>query len=115
MNDFDDEATIPCITKRSVIVGGQGSAPTENLIGLYCTPLDPVDGEVSSRAGLQSPLGIWQTFIEGGNDIINGDVLTVSEVDYDIKAVWDYSAWDGLATESDVWKWLILEKERSRD
>lgn len=115
VDSFSSVAVVSCSTKRSSISGGQGYSPTPELTGLYCTPLDPVDAELSTRAGLQSPLNIWQTFIEGDNDIVKGDVLTVASVDYDIRAVWDYSAWDGLPQDETVWKWLILEKEVSRD
>ena len=106
-------ATVDCSTKRADIVAGKRGAATEELTGLKCTPLDPVDAELSARAGLSTPIEVWQTFIEDDNDIQNGDILVVGNDEYTIRAVWDYSAWDGLDNEDAVWDWLILEEVKS--
>ena len=106
-------AIVSCSTKRATISSGKRGAAVANLTGLKCTPLDPVDAELATRAGLSTPLEVWQTFIQGGNDIVAGDILTVASSDYPIRAVWDYSAWDGLDTEDAVWDWLILEEVKS--
>ena len=108
-----DLATVSCSTKRASISAGKRGAPTANLTGLLCTPLDPVDAEIAARAGLATPVEVWQTFIEGDNDIKNGDLLTVASTDYPIRAAWDYTAWNGLDTEETMWKWLILEEIKS--
>lgn len=113
MSSFNHLATVPCSTKRADITAGKRGDPIAELSGLCCTPLDPVDGEIAARAGLETPVEVWQTFISGNHDIVSGDFLTVSNVDYPIRAVWDYQAWDGLSDEDETWKWLILEEIKS--
>lgn len=112
-----DLATIACSTKRASISGGKRGTAVTNLAGLYCTPLDPVDADLASRAGLNTPLEVLQTFIQGTTDtaldIANGDLLTVAGVDYPIRASWDYSNWGGIDSDSSYWKWLILEEIKS--
>jgi hypothetical protein len=112
-----DLATIACSTKRASISGGKRGTPAANLTGLYCTPLDPVDADLASRAGLNTPLEVLQTFIQGATDtaldIKNGDFLTVNSIDYPIRAAWDYSNWNGIESDSSHWKWLILEEIKS--
>jgi len=113
IDSFSSLAIIPCATKRADIVAGKRGGRTAELSGLFCTPLDPVDSELATRAGLSTPLEVWQTFIEGDNDIVPGDALTVASVDYDIRAVWDYSSWNGLPQDEPLWKWIILEEVKS--
>lgn len=112
-----DLATIACSTKRASIASGKRGAPSANLTGLYCTPLDPVDAELASRAGLLSPVEVYQTFLQATTntalDIKNGDFLTVGGVDYPIRAIWDYSNWGGIDSDSTYFKWLILEEIKS--
>lgn len=106
-------ATISCSTKRGSITSGKQGAAVANLTGLLCTPLDPVNAEIAERAGLATPIEVYQTFIEGDLDIKNGDLLTVASVDYPIRASWDYTVWNGLSTEETIWKWLVLEEIKS--
>jgi hypothetical protein len=113
MSSFVDQMTVACSTKRAVITAGKRPPPTANLSGLYCAPLLPVDAELATRAGLSTPLSIWQTFLNGNPDIKAGDVLVISSNEYPIRAAWDYSAWDGLDDEDDDWMWLILEEVKS--
>jgi len=113
VSSFTDQMTVACSTKRSEIVDGQGEDPALEIPGLFCMPIMPVDAELASRAGLNTPLEIWQTFIEGNPDIVQGDILTIGSQDYDIRAVWDYGGWDGLADEDDDWKLLVLEEVKS--
>ena len=96
-------ATISCSTKRATIVGGKRSAPTTNLTGLLCTPLDPVDPELRRRMQLETPYEILQTFITGDPDIVEGDVLVVGSSEYPIRAVGDWT-W-----RSTVYRHLFLE------
>jgi hypothetical protein len=110
VNSFDTLSIVACSTKRASIAAGKRAAPSANLLGLFCTPLDPVDSELASRAGLSTPLEVWQTFIEGTPDIIAGDVLTVEGTDYPIRAVWDYSNWNGNRLDDASFKHLILEE-----
>lgn len=113
MTTFTDTAVISCSTKRASITGGVRNAPATNLSGLKCTPLDPVDAELAQRAGLSTPIEVWQTFLQGDVDIQNGDILVVGSNEYPIRAVWNYANWDGLDTENDIWLWLILEEIKS--
>jgi len=64
----------------------------ENIASLSCTPLDPVDAELRTRLGLDTPHELLQTFVEGGLDIEEGDVLVVGSTEYPIRAVedWDW-------------------------
>lgn len=105
MSSFTRWAVVDCSTKRAAaIAGGKRGVPAENLTGLKCTPLDIVDADVAARSGVSSPHELLQTFIEGNNDILNGDLLTVDSTDYPIKSIADWTHWrDGQ------WKHLILE------
>ena len=84
-------ATVTASTKRppAISSGKRGVAAT-NIASLQCTPLDPVDSvdpEIRQRLMLNTPHEILQAFVEGGLDIVEGDILTVSSVDYPIRAV----------------------------
>lgn len=105
MSSFDQIATVACGTKRAAIVGTKRGTPATNLTGLKCTPLDVVTADVAARAGLSSPHELLQTFIEGGSDIANGDLLTVGSTDYPIKSIADWPAWKRVGS----FKHLILE------
>jgi hypothetical protein len=88
---FDHFATVTASTKRPpAIAGGKRGTPAANLTSLKCTPLDPVDSEIRERFGLNAPMELLQTFVEGGLDIKEGDLLVVSSVEYPIRAVGDW-------------------------
>jgi len=92
MSAFRHMATVRASTKRAAApVSGKTSAPAANLASLKCTPLDPVDAELSKRLGLDTPHELLQTFVEGGLDIREGDTLTVGGVDYPIRACEDWT------------------------
>lgn len=77
MSVFDDYfATVDCSTKRppSVAVGG---VPVENLTGLSCAPIDPIDHELRLRLGTNASVKWRQTFITNGTDYAN---LYVEEI-----------------------------------
>ena len=75
-------------TKRSPsISGGKRGVPTTNLSGLKCLPLDPVSAGIRTRLELNTPYESLQTMIEGGPDIVEGDVLKVPVVADDFSAV----------------------------
>lgn len=60
-------ATVTASTKRSpAIASGKRGAPTQNLTGLSCTPLDPVTAEITERMALNTPKERLQTFVDGG-------------------------------------------------
>jgi hypothetical protein len=93
-------------TKRPpVISSGKRGAAATNISSLRCTPLDPVDPEIRQRLILNTPNELLQTYTEGGLDIVEGDILTVSSVDYPIRAVGEwYWPVDGTNT-----CYLVLE------
>jgi hypothetical protein len=92
MSAFGHLATVTASTKRAAApVSGKTSAPVANLTSLKCTPLDPVDAELSKRLGLDTPHELLQTFVDGGLDIREGDTLTVGSVDYPIRACEDWT------------------------
>ena len=99
-------ATVTASTKRSpAISSGKVGAAVANLTSLRCTPLDPVDPELRQRLTLNTPHEILQCYTEGGLDIVEGDILTVSSTDYPIRAVGEwYWPIDGTDTT-----YLILE------
>jgi hypothetical protein len=99
MGGFEIFATVTASTKRPAApTSGKTSAPVTNVASLSCTPLDPVDAELSRRLGLDTPGEVLQTFVDGGLDIREGDYLMVAGVDYPIRACEDWT-WpvDGLA------------------
>ncbi|MEM7344588.1 MAG: hypothetical protein AAF485_10120 [Chloroflexota bacterium] len=91
MGTFAEMATLSANTKRATVVDGKRAAPSAHLIGLNCTPLDPVSADVAQREQIITPHELKQTFIEGDYDIVEGDVLVVDGVDYPIKSVADWS------------------------
>ena len=99
-------ATVTASTKRPpAISSGKRGAAATNISSLRCTPLDPVDPEIRQRLILNTPNELLQTYTEGGLDIVEGDILTVSSVDYPIRAVGEwYWPVDGTNT-----CYLILE------
>lgn len=85
---FTRMATVTASTKRPpAISSGIRGAATANLSSLACFPLDPLDPELRARLGIDTPHELLQTFVQGGLDIVEGDLLTVSSVDYPIRAV----------------------------
>lgn len=88
-------ATVAASTKRppAKSSGKRGDPPT-NLSALSCTPLDPVDAELRARIGLRGAMELLQTFVEGGLDIQEGDILVVGSTEYPIRSVgeWNWPA-----------------------
>lgn len=85
--------------------GGKRGSPATNLTALTCMPLDPIDSEIRQRFGLEGPMELLQTFVQKGLDIVEGDILTVSSVDYPIRAVGD---WYWFGDDAD-YQHLIVE------
>jgi hypothetical protein len=105
-------ATVSASTKRSPdISGGIIGAAETHIASLSCFPLDPVDPEIQQRipnlAGAQELL---QTFVQGGLDIDEGDILIVSSTEYPIRAVEDWS-WPHDPNDADYQR-LILEQPK---
>jgi len=89
--------TVTASTKRSPAFTGtdptkKRGVPVANITSLLITPLDPMGGETQGVNILATPVQLYECFTESGQDIINGDVLTVSSRDYSIRAVenWTY-------------------------
>ena len=91
MSIFTLMATVSASTKRTPAVSNSkfGTAAS-SIASLSCFPLDPVNAEIAARMGLDTPHELLQTFVEGGLDIVEGDILTVASKDYPIKAVEDW-------------------------
>jgi hypothetical protein len=99
-------------TKRAVVVDGKSSAPVAYLADVPCMPIDPISfGETRDRLqsmGVDSPIALYQTVVEGDYDIVKGDDFSSGGVDY---AVRDVDVW-GIETAyvGTALKRLILEK-----
>jgi hypothetical protein len=80
-------ATATCSIKRlQPVVNGKRGEATPILIGLRCTPLDPVDPEIRETVTLTKPYQARQTFIEGDYEIFETDILVMDGVDYAVRA-----------------------------
>ena len=92
-NGFSKLATVTASTKRAAFDSGEGkkTAPAANVASLSCTPLDPVDPELRERLALDTPHELLQTFVDAGIDIEEGDIFTVSSVDYPVRSVADWT------------------------
>lgn len=106
MSAFDKMATVTASTKRGgTVVDGLEQTETEVIASLSCLPLDPVSPEVAQGFEGLGFREILQTAVDGGLDIQEGDILTVSGTDYPIRAVADWY-WRPDGTDYVV---LILE------
>lgn len=91
-SSFDRLATVTASTKRPPAVSsGKRGAPATNIVSLSCTPLDPVNAEIQQRLQLKTPHELSQTFVDGSLDIVEGDILVVSGIEYPIRAVADWT------------------------
>ena len=91
MASFDKLATVTASTKRGgTVVDGLEQAPAEVIASLSCLPLDSVSPEVAQGFEELSWREILQTAVQGGLDIVEGDILTVGETDYPIRSVADW-------------------------
>lgn len=113
---FSKLATVTASTKRGGGIGVDGLevAYTENIATLQCLPLCPWDkrvgGSVEVKQGMErlSFREILFTFVEGGLDIKEGDLLVVSGTEYPIRAVADWY-WPASAADYVV---LTLEDKK---
>lgn len=65
-------ANVSCSTKRPpAMVTGLQAAATAKLLGLKCTPLDPVDSEIRKRLAVDAPVELLQTFITDGSGFVH--------------------------------------------
>lgn len=92
MSSFSLLATVTASTKRSGgISDGLEAAYAEEIVSLKCLPLDPVSAEIAQGFEGLSFREILQTQVEGGLDIVEGDLLVVDSVEYPIRAVEDWT------------------------
>lgn len=108
MTSFAELATVSASTKRSPAASGvKVGAAAENLTGLSCTPLDPVDPELRQKLQLKTSFRLYETFIDGSHDIKLGDWLVVGDDEYPIRVVEDWT-WRGSA-----YLHLIVEEKKA--
>lgn len=88
MPAFDRMATVTFSTKRppSVVANKRG-LPVENLTGERCTPLDPVDMDLTTFPTGERPQEKLQVFTKEGLDIEPGDLLVVGSTEYPVLSV----------------------------
>ena len=92
MSNFALLAIVTASTKRSGgISDGLEAAYAEEIVSLKCLPLDPVSPEVAQGIEGLSFREILQTQVEGGLDIMEGDLLVVDSVEYPIRAIEDWT------------------------
>jgi len=91
MPSFDQLASVTASTKRlGAVVSGLEAAPATNIVSLTCLPLDPVDPDLIQIEGLAWH-ELLQTAVDGGLDIIEGDILVVGSSEYPVRAVADWT------------------------
>ncbi len=97
-------ATVTASTKRapSPTSGKTGVAET-CIASLRCTPLDPISEELRLRYPIKTAYELLQTYVDNGQDIVEGDQLVVGAKTYPIRAVAD---WEFLGSPYRV---LVLE------
>jgi len=87
MTSFSRMATVTASTKRGAISDGMEAAFAEEIASLKCTPLDPVDPNISLRVEGLGWQELLQTYVDGGLDIVHGDLLVVGSTEYPVRAV----------------------------
>ena len=85
-------ATTTASTKRETISNGLSSLET-NIASMNIYPLMPLDATLQNYAGLDWR-ETFQTFVDGDEDVLEGDVLVVDDVEYPIRAVEEWP-WQG--------------------
>ena len=96
MNALSRFATVDASTKRApALAGGKRGSPATNLTSLDCTPLYTVAPELANRMGLGTPHALRECYVDGGLDIVVGDLLVVAGIEYPIKAVAEWADWRG--------------------
>lgn len=80
---FRRQLTLTASTKRAAFAGSpvKRGLPATYLTGLRLTPFDPAQVDVLVRLGVNAAGVLLQTFVDGSNDIVHGDVLNLTSVD----------------------------------
>lgn len=108
MASFARMATVTASTKRSSgVSSGLEGAYAEEIASLKCLPLDPVTPELMLGIEGLAFHEVLQTTVEGGLDIVEGDILIVDYYKYPIRSVADWN-WKGTDFLT-----LILEDARA--
>lgn len=80
---FARQLTVSASTRRPpATTSGKRGEMAEHLPLLYVAPLSPVSIETAQRVGLDSPYNLLQTFTGGGEDVADGDELTLQDGAY---------------------------------
>jgi len=109
MASFAELASVTASTKRSGgIASGLEAAYAENIASLKCLPLDPVSADVVQSIPSLSFMESLQTAVEGGLDILEGDILVVAGTEYPIRAIEDWT-WP---PDAKVYQILYLEDKK---
>jgi hypothetical protein len=104
---FSLMATTTASTKRPPDVsGGKRTAPAQNIASLSCYPLVPVDAQLRERMHTEGMAKLWQTFVQGGLDILEGDLLVIGSTEYPVRYV---EEWDWFPDSAD--RLLIVVEE----
>ena len=104
---FAEFLTDTASTKRSpAAAGGKVGAMVTNLTGLAIVPLLPVSPEVAQFLPLESPREAKETFLATA-DIVEGDRLVVSSVEYVVRAV---AEWTDESTGGQSFIRVIVEQ-----
>jgi len=112
---FRRMAKITASTKRppALDANGMRGEPVAEIAELTCTPLDPAEDQKARdlalrlRQVIDGPFELLNTFVDASLDIVEGDVLVVSGVEYPVRGV-------------DMWAWrnsnylrLLLEQSKA--
>ena len=92
MGSFAQLASITASTKRSGgIVSGMEVGNVASIPTLKCLPLDPVSPDIELGIEGLAWYETLQTAVEGGLNIVEGDILVVGTKEYPIRAVADWN------------------------
>ena len=82
-------ASTTASTKRRPAADGDElfQVPATSIASLACTPVDAMSPEITINADLGAPFTIFQTFVQGGLDIVAGDVLVEGSQEYDLSLI----------------------------
>lgn len=67
------------------VANGKRGEPVAHLTKVCCSRLFPISSEDARRAGLDTPLRMYQTHVDSLIDILPGDVLVVDGKEYPVR------------------------------
>jgi hypothetical protein len=77
-------------SRNPAAVSGKVGTPEGYLSSLAILPLMPVTPDIVEKYRLNSPRETFVTYVQDQPDILEGDLLTVSSVDYRVRAVGEW-------------------------